>query len=147
MRSTRTAPKMRVISWNVNGIRAVESKGFTKWLLDESPDILCVQETKAEPGQLSSELKAPLDKNGKAYRSYWASAKKRGYSGVAIFTKKEPLEAGIVGNPIFDDEGRLLKADYGDFVLLCAYFPNSQEAGARLLCGNPCTVRKIMRGG
>ncbi|MDR2481641.1 MAG: exodeoxyribonuclease III [Spirochaetaceae bacterium] len=123
---------MRILSWNVNGIRAIEKKGFISWLACESPDILCVQETKAEPGQLSKEIKSPLDINGVPYHSFWASAKKRGYSGVAIYTKKEPLNIALLGNDSFDNEGRTLCADYGRFVLICAYFPNSQQAGARL---------------
>jgi exodeoxyribonuclease-3 len=123
---------MKIVSWNVNGIRAAEGKGFTAWLSEESPDVLCVQETKAEPGQLSEALKAPCDKNGAPYKSFWSSAKKRGYSGVAIYTKNEPLDVKKCGLAEFDDEGRVLQADFGDFIVISAYFPNSQDAGARL---------------
>jgi exodeoxyribonuclease-3 len=123
---------MKIISWNVNGIRAAEGKGFSAWLAEEAPDVLCVQETKAEPGQLSASLKAPSDKNGVPYRSFWSSAKKRGYSGVAIYTKNEPVDVKTSGIAEFDDEGRVLQADFGDFIVISAYFPNSQEAGARL---------------
>ncbi|MDR2841620.1 MAG: endonuclease/exonuclease/phosphatase family protein, partial [Spirochaetaceae bacterium] len=74
---------MNIISWNVNGIRATEKKGLLEWLANVSPDIFCVQETKAEPGQLHDDLKSPQDKAGNVYKSFWASAKKKGYSGVA----------------------------------------------------------------
>jgi exodeoxyribonuclease-3 len=123
---------MRIVSWNVNGIRAVEKRGFRDWLKEDSPDILCIQETKARPEQLSGELLRPLDRKGKAYHSYWMSAKRPGYSGTAIFSKKEPLEIKGLGNGGFDDEGRVIQALYRDFVVICAYFPNSQDAGARL---------------
>jgi exodeoxyribonuclease-3 len=123
---------MRIVSWNVNGIRAVEKKGFTRWLGEESPDILCLQETKARPEQLSEALIGPVDREGRAYRSYWASAKKPGYAGVAIYSRKEPLEVKTLGLAEFDDEGRVLQAEYKDFSLISAYFPNSQDAGARL---------------
>ncbi|MDR0386954.1 MAG: exodeoxyribonuclease III [Treponema sp.] len=123
---------MKILSWNVNGIRAVEKRGFVQWLQDESPDILCIQETKAAPDQLSPDLIRPKDKTGKPYFSYWASAKKKGYSGTAIYSKTEPVDVKPLGIGVFDDEGRTLVADYGDFVLICAYFPNSQDAGVRL---------------
>ncbi|GHV81794.1 exodeoxyribonuclease III [Spirochaetia bacterium] len=123
---------MRLVSWNVNGIRAVEKRGFAQWVTNDSPDILCLQETKAEPGQLSEDLLRPRDANGAPYHAYWASAKKKGYSGTAIYSKKEPVEVKSMGVAAFDDEGRVLQADFKDFVLICAYFPNSQDAGARL---------------
>jgi exodeoxyribonuclease-3 len=123
---------MRILSWNVNGIRAVEKRGFIQWVREEEPDILCIQETKARPDQLSEELLRPQDKNGTPYFSYWASAKRKGYSGTAIYSRKELTSTGNLGEAAFDDEGRVLWADMGSFVLLCAYFPNSQDAGARL---------------
>ena len=118
---------MRIISWNVNGIRAVEKRGFLDWLQRESPDVLCLNETKAEPGQLPPQLINP-----QGYRSVWASAKKRGYSGVAIYSKIEPHDVRFMEKAEFDDEGRTLVADFSDFTLIAAYFPNSQDAGARL---------------
>jgi exodeoxyribonuclease-3 len=123
---------MDIVSWNVNGIRAVEKKGFCEWLAACNPDILCVQETKAEPGQLSDGLKNPASGDGVVYKSYWASAQKKGYSGTAIYTKVEPLDVQILGIKEFDGEGRVLEAFYRDFVLISAYFPNSQDGGARL---------------
>jgi exodeoxyribonuclease-3 len=123
---------MRIMSWNVNGIRAVEKKGFTGWLAAESPDILCLQETKANPGQLSGELLEAADRDGRPYKAYWASAKRPGYSGVAIYSREEPLDVRPMGFADFDDEGRTLIADYPAFSVISAYFPNSQEAGARL---------------
>ena len=122
----------RILSWNVNGIRAVEKKGFAEWVAVESPDLLCLQETKANPDQLSPELLELRDSSGTAYKAFWASARKPGYSGVAIYSKIEPLRVRPLGVADFDDEGRVLMADYPEFTLISAYFPNSQEAGARL---------------
>jgi exodeoxyribonuclease-3 len=145
---------MRILSWNVNGIRAVEKRGFVQWLRDESPDILCIQETKANPGQLSPELISPQDKGGQVYTSHWGSAKKAGYSGVAIYSLCKPLEVKPLGIEEFDAEGRVLQADFKDFVLISAYFPNSQEGGARLgykvaFCGaiKACCVNWLPRAG
>ena len=123
---------MRIISWNVNGIRAVEKKGFITWMGNEGADIVCIQETKARPEQLSAELREIRDSRGKPYYAYWASAKKPGYSGVAIYTKTEPLGIKNLGIDEFDDEGRILQADFADFTLISAYFPNSQDGGKRL---------------
>jgi exodeoxyribonuclease-3 len=122
----------RLVSWNVNGIRACASKGLFEWLAAESPDLLCLQETKANPDQLPKEFLQPPDGSGAVYKSYWASAKRRGYSGTAIFSKDEPKAISYLGVPEFDEEGRTLVADYGSFVLVSAYFPNSQDGGARL---------------
>lgn len=123
---------MRVLSWNVNGIRAVEKKGFVSWMETESADMVCIQETKARPDQLSPELRGIKDKTGKPYFVYWACAKKPGYSGVAIYSRTEPTEVKPLGIAEFDDEGRVLQADFKDFTLISAYFPNSQEGGKRL---------------
>ncbi|MCL2070549.1 MAG: exodeoxyribonuclease III [Treponema sp.] len=123
---------MRIISWNVNGIRAVEKRGFVAWMEAEGADAVCIQETKARPEQLSAALLEIRDGKGKPYHAYWASAKKPGYSGVAIYTKQEPLEIRPLGIDEFDDEGRVLQADFKDFTLISAYFPNSQDAGKRL---------------
>ena len=123
---------MRVVSWNVNGIRAVEKKGFVDWVAAESPDLLCLQETKARPDQLSADLIAPRDSSGAEYKSYWASAKKAGYSGTAIYSRTEPIDLQPLGAAEFDDEGRVQIARFPAFTLLNAYFPNSQDAGARL---------------
>jgi exodeoxyribonuclease-3 len=123
---------MRIVSWNVNGIRAAEKQGFSNWVREDSPDVLCLQETKAEPGQLADELRHLKDKKGNLYFDFWASAKKKGYSGTAIFTKHEPISVKPLGDAAFDNEGRVLQADFGKFILICAYFPNSQDLGARL---------------
>ncbi len=123
----------RIISWNVNGIRAAEKKGFLPWLLSSGADMVCVQETKAHPGQLSEALTRPrAEMDDTSYFSYWSAAKRPGYSGVAIYSKTEPLDITQMGYPEFDEEGRALIADFGGFTLISAYFPNSQEAGARL---------------
>jgi exodeoxyribonuclease-3 len=119
---------MRLISWNVNGIRAAERSGFIPWFTKEQADVVCVQETKAHPDQLTFELLHPA-----GYHSYWHSAEKAGYSGVAIFSKSEPLRVTEgMGIPEIDREGRVLIAEYADFVLINAYFPNSQRDHARL---------------
>jgi exodeoxyribonuclease-3 len=123
---------MNIYSWNVNGIRAVEKKDFLPWLLATDADLLCVQETKARPEQLASHLKTPAKDGVAVYQSVWASAKKAGYSGTAIYYKNEPDEVTLLGNAAFDDEGRVIAVRYGTLVVISAYFPNSQEAGARL---------------
>ena len=112
--------------WNVNGIRAIFKKDFLSWLEKEDPDILCIQETKAQEEQLSSEMKNPL-----SYKGYFCSAVKKGYSGVAIYSKIEPKKIEDLGIFEFDAEGRVQIADFGDFVVINAYFPNSQEKGKR----------------
>jgi exodeoxyribonuclease-3 len=118
---------MRIVSWNVNGIRALEKKGFVAWLEREAPDMLCIQETKARPEQLSPEALRP-----EGYVSYWAGARKAGYAGVAIYSRTEPLDVKTLGVAEFDDEGRVLQADYQDFSLISAYFPNSQPGSVRI---------------
>jgi len=119
---------MKILSWNVNGIRAMEKKGFLDWLQKESPDILCVQETKAHPDQLSDNL---INPNG--YRTFWSSAEKKGYSGTAVFTKVEPISAKEgLGVKKFDTEGRTLMLDYGDFILFNIYFPNGSRGNIRV---------------
>jgi exodeoxyribonuclease-3 len=110
----------------------VEKRGFAAWLAQESPDILCLQETKARPEQLSGDLTVPRNNAGEPYYAYWASAKKAGYSGVAIYSRVKPAEVKPLGLKEFDDEGRVLLAEFPDFTLISAYFPNSQEGGARL---------------
>lgn len=121
----------KIISWNVNGIRAAEKKGLLDWLYAENPDVLCLQETKARKEQLSLELQSPTHLTDSWY-AYWSSAKRPGYSGTAIYSKKEPDNITTMEIPLFDDEGRTIIAHYGKTSVISAYFPNSQEAGARL---------------
>ncbi len=123
---------MKIISWNVNGIRAVEKKGFIQWLLETDADVVCIQETKANPAQLSDELLSPPAKGGTNYKSYFSSAKKAGYSGTAVYSKVEPDSVENLGDPLYDDEGRVTIAKFGKTAVVSAYFPNSQDAGARL---------------
>jgi len=118
---------LRILSWNVNGIRAVTKKGFLDWLSKESPDILCLQETKAQPDQLVSDLTEPA-----GYHAFFSSANKKGYSGVAIYSKEKPRDVFEMGIERFDSEGRVLQAHFDDFVLITCYFPNSQDQGKRL---------------
>ena len=119
---------MRILSWNVNGLRAVYKKGFMDWLRKDQPDILCLQETKALPEQLPGELQ-----NVEGYDTYYASAERKGYSGVALLSKAEPkgIRKGF-GVRQFDSEGRILVADYGDFLLFNIYFPNGKASAERL---------------
>ena len=119
---------MKLISWNVNGIRAAWKKGFTEFVAAEQPDVLCVQETKIQADQLTPELR---DLAG--YRSYWSAAEKKGYSGVATYTKPEPVAvATAFGSPTLDTEGRIVRTEYADFHLLNVYFPNSGMGPERL---------------
>jgi exodeoxyribonuclease III len=117
-----------LFSWNVNGIRSVERKGFLDWLGKENPWLLAVQETKADPGQLSQTLIAP-----DSYTSYWDSAIKKGYSGVATYCFEKPLavERGL-GLDRFDAEGRTLILEFNQFVLFNCYFPNGKRDSDRL---------------
>ena len=121
---------MNIFSWNVNGIRAVKKKGFLDFVSDYSPDILCLQETKAHVEQLGDDLL-----NIPGYLSIFDSPKyKKGYSGVAIYTKKEPLNISTTlhSDQDLDDEGRTLIAEYDKFILLNFYFPNGQMNDIRL---------------
>ena len=120
---------MKLISWNVNGLRACYKKGCWEWFKNESPDIFCLQETKAHPEQLPDEIR-----NTQGYHSYFDHSKiKKGYSGVAVFTKVEPdkVEYGM-GIEEFDQEGRLLALFFKDFVLINIYFPNGGGGPVRL---------------
>lgn len=119
---------MKIISWNVNGIRAVEKKGFVDWLLSTQADVICIQETKANQSQLSEELLNPADiTKNLSYKSYFYSAKKAGYSGTAIYCKNEPDAVENLGDPLFDDEGRVTIIKTGKIAVISAYFPNSQD--------------------
>jgi len=122
------ADTMKLISWNVNGLRAVEKKGFVDVVKGLGADIFAVQETRAQPEQLSDELK-----NINGYSSYFAQAKKKGYSGVGVYTKKKPLSVTIgIGADQFDDEGRVLTLEFADFFLINTYFPNAQHELKRI---------------
>ena len=119
---------MKILSWNVNGIRAAQKKGFLDWLARESPDILCVQETKAHPDQLDAALLNPP-----GYHVYWNAAEKKGYSGVATFSRRKPLQVKTgFGSAPFDSEGRVLLTEFPEFALLNIYFPNGQRREDRL---------------
>lgn len=121
--------ELKIISWNVNGIRAAQKKGFLDWLHHEQPDIVCVQETKAEKEQLDEELLKP-----EGYLTFWNNSKrKRGYSGTAIFTKFKPhkITSGL-GKKEFDQEGRTIVAEFDHLVLFNIYFPNGKGSAERL---------------
>lgn len=119
---------MRLLSWNVNGIRAAQRKGFVDWVSQIGPDILCIQETKASPEQLSEELTAMP-----GYHVYFSSAERKGYSGVATYSNVKPQDvAHGLGIEKFDNEGRILRMDYADFTLFNIYFPNGKSSEERL---------------
>ena len=116
---------MRLISWNVNGLRAVVKKGFEEsfWGLDA--DMFCLQETKLQEGQIDLDLPG--------YESYWNYAEKKGYSGTAIFTRKKPLSCAYgIGIPEHDTEGRTVTLEFEDFYLVCVYTPNAQDELKRI---------------
>jgi exodeoxyribonuclease-3 len=120
--------KIRLISWNVNGLRAVQRKGALNWFWQSRPDIICVQETKAQKEQLDDELI-----NVAGYKSYFCSAEKKGYSGVAIYSALEPHKVTCgFGNKLFDGEGRVIEAKYDRFTLFNVYFPNGKASKERL---------------
>nr|WP_276939991.1 exodeoxyribonuclease III [Helcococcus sueciensis] len=116
---------MKIISWNVNGLRAVMNKGFMDYLNQEDPDIICLQEIKLSEGQLALDLEN--------YYEYYNYAEKKGYSGTAIFTKTEPLNVNYgIGIEEHDKEGRVITAEYDDFFLVTCYTPNSKRGLLRL---------------
>ncbi|MFX0119911.1 MAG: exodeoxyribonuclease III [Promethearchaeota archaeon] len=118
---------MELLSWNVNGIRACINKGFTEWVKERQPQILCIQETKAQTNQISFSFDLP------EYHIYWSSAKKKGYSGVATFSKIKPLSISQeLGVNEYDSEGRFIQLEFTDFFLINLYFPNSQRELKRL---------------
>ncbi len=118
---------MKLISWNVNGIRATLGKGLGDFVAAEQPDILCLQETKARPEQ----VQLPLEFAG--YQAFWDSAKKPGYSGVAVFTREKPLDVKMgLGIDEHDQEGRVLTLEYPDFFLVNVYTPNAKDGLLRL---------------
>jgi exodeoxyribonuclease-3 len=116
---------MKLISWNVNGIRACVQKGFMEYFQETDADIFCIQESKMQEGQLV------LDMPG--YFQYWNSAEKKGYSGTAIFTKKEPIQATYgIGIEEHDHEGRVITLEYEHYYIITVYTPNSKSELARL---------------
>lgn len=118
---------MKIISYNVNGIRAALSKDFRIWMEAEDPDVLCLQETKAQPDQIDTMLFAQM-----GYTSYLHSAEKKGYSGVAIITKNSPDNVVIgMNHPRYDSEGRVIRADFGDVSVICVYIPSGSSGEER----------------
>ena len=116
---------MKLISWNVNGLRAVMKKGFQETFDSLDADFFCLQETKLQAGQIELELPG--------YRQYWNYALKKGYSGTAIFTRREPLDVFLgLGIDEHDTEGRTVTLEYPDFYLVCVYTPNAQDGLKRI---------------
>ena len=120
--------EITLLSWNVNGIRAVYKKGFVDWFRSVKPDILCIQETKAWEEQLPEDLKNIDD-----YKSFFCGGERKGYSGTAIYTKEQPKNVSReLGVAKFDNEGRILIAEYDAFTLFNIYFPNGKARKERL---------------
>lgn len=118
---------MKIISYNVNGIRAAVNKGFFEWLEMESPDILCLQEIKAMEDQIDV-----LTMQSMGYNCYFHPAEKKGYSGVGILSKRQPDYVKIgMGMDVYDREGRVIRADYGDMTLICVYIPSGTMGDVR----------------
>lgn len=116
---------MKLISWNVNGLRACVTKGFLDYFQEADADFFCLQETKLQPGQI--QLETP------GYSQFWNSAEKKGYSGTAIFAKESPLSVTYgIGTPELDTEGRLITLEYPNFFLVTCYTPNAQQELARI---------------
>ena len=118
---------MKIISYNLNGIRSAISKGLLEWLHQEDPDVFCIQESKAQPEQIDV-----LQMQELGYHSYIHSAEKKGYSGVCIFSKEVPdkVVAGM-GIPRYDSEGRVLRADFGEITVVCVYIPSGTTGDIR----------------
>jgi exodeoxyribonuclease-3 len=121
-------PEKKLLCWNVNGIRAIKNKGFLEWFQKESPDILCLQETKAQPDQLDADLKEV-----KGYSVYWNYPEKKGYAGVAIYTRDKPQDVkyDFITSGI-DTEGRIIIVSYAAFILMNVYFPNGGAGNKRV---------------
>jgi len=118
---------MKLVSWNVNGIRAAAEKGLFTWLESSGADVVCLQETKAWAEQLDETFTARP-----GWKVWWAEAEKKGYSGVAMYSRHEPLAVSKLGVAEYDAEGRFLALDFGRWIFAGGYFPNSQDAGARI---------------
>ena len=116
---------MKLVTWNVNGLRACLNKGFLDFFHSVDADVVCLQETKLQPHQIELELPG--------YELYWNSAEKKGYSGTAVFTRIKPLSVTCgIGIPEHDTEGRVITVEYEDFYLVCCYTPNAQNELARI---------------
>lgn len=116
---------MKLISWNVNGLRACMGKGFMDFFREADADVFCIQESKLQEGQISLDLPG--------YHQYWNYAEKKGYSGTAVFSRQEPLQVSLgIGAEEHDREGRVITLEFGDFYLVTVYTPNSQDGLARL---------------
>lgn len=119
---------LKLFSWNVNGLRAIQKKGFMDWFQAAQPDILGLQETRADAEQLDESLRQPL-----GYSTYWIGAEKKGYSGVGLMSKIVPKSVELGLHILeYDREGRTIVADYGDFVFITAYFPNGGQDHSRV---------------
>ncbi len=115
---------MKLISWNVNGLRACKGKGFNEFFKEEDADIFCIQETKMQEGQAEVEMSG--------YYHYMSSAEKKGYAGTLVYTKNEPISVSFGINEKYNDEGRVITLEFEKFFFVCAYVPNSQEGLKRL---------------
>jgi exodeoxyribonuclease-3 len=118
----------KLLTWNVNGIRSCSRYGFTKWFERQAADVVCLQEIKARPEQLEPELIHP-----KGYHSFWHPAEKPGYSGLAMYSRREPVDVRYgLGRKAIDREGRVMTVEFENFTVINSYFPNSQRDHSRL---------------
>jgi len=135
---------MRLVSWNVNGIRAVAQKGFAESLFSFDADIVCLQEIKAQEDQIPLEIREIP-----GYTAYFHSADRKGYSGTAVYTRKAPVSVSYgLGEDRFDHEGRTIELDFGDFILYNIYFPNGGQGQERVdfkLAFYDCFLEKVGR--
>jgi exodeoxyribonuclease-3 len=129
MESGMVRKRIKLISWNINGLPAVMKKGFLKTIHNLRADIFAIQETKLQEPQLSEEMR-----NIMGYDSYWShAAVKKGFSGVGVYTSIKPrdIKTGL-GQPVYDNEGRIIELDFGDFIFFNIYFPNGKMSAERL---------------
>ena len=124
----KSADKTKLAFWNVNGLRSIAKKGFFEWVAEFNPDCFCINEAKVTQELIPDEIR-----NIPGYHSYFSCAERKGYSGVALYTKKKPISVvHEMGIKKFDEEGRYLQADFDDYTLVCCYYPNGKASPERL---------------
>ncbi len=127
-KKSNSTKSITIFSWNVNGIRAIQNKGFMDWFKNHNGDIICLQETKCQPEQINDSIK-----NLDGFESFWFSAEKKGYSSVALYSNLSPVKIiNGFANPYFDIEGRVIFAEYEKFILANVYFPNGGRGPERV---------------
>lgn len=124
------ARTLSILSWNINGIRAAHKRGLLQWLLNEQPDLVCLQETRAQSAQVNDALRRPL-----GYHAYWCDSQRAGYSGTALLSRMKPLSVEFgLGHDQLDSEGRTIIAMFREFTVVNCYVPNGNRSPLRLSC-------------